>query len=182
MQGAARRARGRDPSGAAVRLPLIIALALLTAPPAGAEPTIVPDPTLTPGAVRTTNVGEICSTPTSQLRHWSRDRDDKIMREYGLPTGAHPSFEVDHLIPLCLGGADSDPNLWPEPRRSIEPVFNAERKDELEARMCSLACSGQLDVRQAQREISEDWTSAYGKYFRAPANIFAPAVGAMTPK
>ena len=72
---------------------------------------------LTPGAVRTTNIGEICSTPTSTLRHWSRERDDHIMAEYGLPMGAHPQYEVDHLVPLCLGGNDDDRNLWPEPRR-----------------------------------------------------------------
>jgi class 3 adenylate cyclase len=98
----------------------------------------------------------ICSTGTRQLRHWDHNRDDRIMAEYGLPSGPHPQYEVDHLVPLCLGGADSDANLWPEPRRSIEPTWNAERKDELEARLCSLACSGQPDVGEAQREISED--------------------------
>ena len=104
------------------------------------------------------------------------------MREYELPAGAHPQYEVDHLVPLCLGGADSDANLWPEPRRSIESIWNAERKDELEARMCSLVCSGQLDVVEAQRAIADDWTTAYGRFFRAPVNIFPPAVGAMTPQ
>jgi hypothetical protein len=44
---------------------------------------------------------------------------------------AHPQYEIDHSIPLCLGGADSDANLLPEPRRSIEPTWNAERRDEL---------------------------------------------------
>jgi hypothetical protein len=41
----------------------------------------------------------------SGLRHWSRARDDRIMAEYGLPTGPHSDYEVDHLIPLGLGGA-----------------------------------------------------------------------------
>ena len=126
-----------------------LALLALMASPAWADSTIVPDPTLTPGAVRTTNAAQICSTDTRELRHWSRERDDRIMREYGLEPGPHPDFEVDHLIPLCLGGADDDRNLWPEPRRSIEPVWNAERKDELEARMCSLVCAGQIDAAEA---------------------------------
>jgi hypothetical protein len=90
------------------------------------------------------------------------------MTGYGLPVGAHPQYEVDHLIPLCLGGADSGANLWPESRRSIEPIWNAERKDELEARMCSLACSGELDVSEAQRAIADDWTDAYRKFIRDP--------------
>jgi hypothetical protein len=93
---------------------------------------VVPDPTLTPGAVRTTDVGDICSHGTGGLRHWSRERDDRIMAEYGLPPGPHSDFEIDHLIPLCLGGADEDANLWPEPRRSIEKEWPAELKDDLD--------------------------------------------------
>ena len=133
--------------------------------------------------MRTANIGEVCSTGTRDLRHWSRERDDRIMAAYGLPSGAHPQYEVDHLVPLCLGGADSDLNLWPQPRRSIEPVWNAERKDELEARMCALACSGQLDVAKAQKEISEDWTATYGQFFpRRGSTPSAPAAGAMIPR
>jgi hypothetical protein len=86
------------------------------------------------------------------------------LREYGLAPGAHPDFEVDHLIPLGIGGADNDANLWPEPRRSIEPVWNAEAKDRLEWRLRALVCSGQLDVRGAQKAIAEDWTEAYRKF------------------
>jgi hypothetical protein len=103
----------------------------------------MPDPTLTPGAVRTTNIGEICSTGTRELRRWSRDRDDRIMIEYG----PHPQYEIDHLIPLGIGGADDDANLRAEPRRSVEPIWNAERKDELEWKLRDLVCSGQLPER-----------------------------------
>ena len=125
---------------------------------------IVPDPILTPGAVRTVDVMEICATGTRQLRHWSRERDDRIMREYGLPPGPHPDFEIDHLVPLGIGGSDSDANLWAEPRRSIEPAFNAEAKDRLEMRLRALVCSGALDVREAQRAVADDWTEAYRRF------------------
>ena len=74
---------------------------------------IAPDPTLTPGAVRTTDVSDICGRGTRELRHWSRERDDRILHEYGLPAGAHPSYEIDHLIPLGIGGADEDLNCGP---------------------------------------------------------------------
>jgi hypothetical protein len=130
--------------------------------------TIVPDPTLTPGVARTTNLTEICANGTRELRHWSRERDDRIMIEYGLPAGGHSNFEVDHLIPLGIGGADDDRNLWPEPRRSIEPEWNAERKDELEWRLRELVCSGALHVQEAQRAISEDWTVAFRRYVGEP--------------
>ena len=120
----------------------------MLAGPALADSTIVPDPTLTPGAVRTTDAAAICSTGTRQLRHWDRRRDDRIMAEYGLPAGPHPDFEIDHLVPLGIGGADAVRNLWPEPRRSIEPQWNAEVKDRLEWRLRDLICAGQLDVRR----------------------------------
>jgi hypothetical protein len=120
-----------------------------------ADTTIVPDPTLTPGAVRTVDVGEICSPGTRDLS-WSRDRDDFIMREYGLPPGPHPDYEVDHSIPLGIGGADDDRNLWPEPRRSIEPTWNAERKDRLGWKLRDLVCS------------ADDWTDAFKRFVGQP--------------
>jgi hypothetical protein len=61
---------------------LAIAIALLVSSPAWADSTIVPDPTITPGAVRTSDVALICSTGTRELRHWSRDRDDRIMARW----------------------------------------------------------------------------------------------------
>jgi hypothetical protein len=162
-----------------IALRCLIAL-LILASPVKAQ-TAVPDPAITPGAVRTTDVDEICSTGTKQLRHWDRQRDDRIMAEYGLPAGPHPDFEIDHLIPLGIGGADDGANLWPEPRRSIEPQWNAETKDRLEWKLRDLICSGQLDVREAQRMVAEDWVAAYGRFFPS-SNFFPPVAGALTPR
>jgi hypothetical protein len=39
------------------------------------------------------------------------------MHEYGLPAGAHPGLEIDHLVPLGIGGADDDLNLWPAQKK-----------------------------------------------------------------
>jgi hypothetical protein len=61
---------------------------------AGQAAAIVPDPTLTPGGVRTPDVGEICSTGTKQLRHWDRARDDHIMAEYGLSHEPRLSYSL----------------------------------------------------------------------------------------
>ena len=87
------------------------------------------------------------------------------MREYGLPPGPHPDFEVDHLIPLGHRRGRRRWNLWPEPRRTIEPTWNAETKDRLEWSMRDLICAGELDVREAQRMMAEDWVDAYGRFF-----------------
>jgi hypothetical protein len=51
-------------------------------------------------------------------------------------------YEEDHLIPLGLGGAPSDPrNLWPEPRTPPDG-WGADRKDEPEFVLNQLVCSG----------------------------------------
>jgi hypothetical protein len=54
----------------------------------------------------------------------SHARRDEILTRYG-PPGTHPDFEIDHLIPLCFGGSDDPSNLWPEPRRRIEPKWKS---------------------------------------------------------
>jgi hypothetical protein len=41
---------------------------------------------------------------------------------------------MDHLIPLGIGGADTDNNLWPQPKEE------AELKDKLEWRMRDMVC------------------------------------------
>ena len=92
---------------------------------------VVPDPTLTPGVVRTTDATDVCSHGTNQLRHMSRERSDAIVAEYGLLGGHHPDFEIDHLIPLGIG--DDDANLWPELRRSIASPYPATRLGDLAA-------------------------------------------------
>jgi hypothetical protein len=100
----------------------------------------------------------------SSLRHALRD---KILTRYGLPPGTHPDYEIDHLIPLCLGGSDDPSNLWAQPRRSIEPTWNAEAKDRLERFVCNMVCNGQLDLATAQKTFAEDWIAAYHKYYEA---------------
>jgi hypothetical protein len=150
-----------------MKRPAIAMLAMLIARPAFSQ-AIAPDPTITPGVVRTTDAFDVCEHGTRQLRHMTRDRSDAIMAVYGLPGGPHPAYEIDHLIPLSIGGSDDDRNLWPEPRRMVESVWNAERKDELEMRLRNLVCAGQIEITLAQRTIAEDWTDAYRKFIRDP--------------
>ena len=125
---------------------------------------IAPDPTLTPGAVRTTDVADVCSHGTSQLRNMTSERRDWLMREYGLPPGPHPDYELDHLIPLGIGGDDRDANIWPEPRATVESEWTAERKDQLEAKLRALVCAGRLDIVVAQKAVADDWTEAWLRY------------------
>jgi hypothetical protein len=123
-----RAAKTTTPHGRQAALtmrPLLPATVLIIVAGVTAAQAVVPDPTLTPGSIRT----EICSDGTRQFR---RAHDAiAITQSYSLSPESRLKFEIDHLIPLELRGADDLSNLWPEPRQSIEPVWCAEAKDEL---------------------------------------------------
>ena len=93
-----------------------------------------PDPNSTEGSVRIDGHSRelACDRAKNHRGPMTADRRDEVLLRYGLPTGTHPDYEIDHLIPLCLGGSDDFSNLWPQPRGSIEPKWNAEAKDRLE--------------------------------------------------
>ena len=71
-------------------------------------------------------------------------------------------YELDHLIPISLGGAPLDPrDLWLQSRRG---QANADDKNVLAYILWRLVCEHRLPLDTAQREISRDWTRAYDTY------------------
>ena len=155
-------------SGAAA----ILVLATLLASGARAQSS-VPDASTTPGAINlavTQNtVGEtICARGWTRLVRPPVQYTEELKRQQIRTFGYHDRrlshYEEDHLIPLGLGGAPSDPrNLWPEPRISPDG-WGADRKDEVEFALDQLVCSGRLPLREAQRVIATDWIAAYLRY------------------
>jgi hypothetical protein len=113
----------------------------------------MPNRTLTPGAIQSTDTAAIC-TPgwAAAHRDVSEATKDEVAAEYGLASRA--GYEIDHLIPLELGGANSVANLWPEPYAS---PFGAIQKDGLEDWLHQQVCAGDLPLLTAQREIATDW-------------------------
>ena len=94
-----------------------------------ADAPILPDPALTPGAVLKTDVQTICRKGYSKsVRHTSGKLKASIYREYGIDRHSG-HYEIDHLIPLGIGGADVAENLWPE-SYDTHP-WNAAVKDRL---------------------------------------------------
>ena len=134
----------------------------------------LPDRILTPGTLNTV-LSEQQYRAQCRTKNWTRPYRPAVsftnalkklqMKSYGYPLADIAAYEEDHLVPLCLAGAPQDPaNLWPQPRFG---TWSADRKDQLEAKLCRLACEGEVPLAEAQREIATDWIEAYRKYIGA---------------
>ena len=128
------------------------------------QPTpIVPDPKLTPGDTFEVTVQDLCVPGyTKKVRNVPAEMKREVYEEYGITSHGSGDYEVDHLIPLELGGSNSIKNLWPESHRTSP--WNAQVKDRLEGKLHELVCSGQLDLKTAQQAIASNWIEAYKLY------------------
>jgi hypothetical protein len=144
---------------------IVVVLALLFFPAvvfADQPAPIRPDPKLTPGATFDVTLQDISEPGYSKkVRNVPAELKREVYAEYGITEHQPGEYEVDHLIPLSIGGSNSIKNLWPESYRTI---WNARVKDRLEDRLHVLVVSGKLDLKTAQREIATDWIAAYKKY------------------
>jgi hypothetical protein len=122
----------------------------------------LPDRSCSPGTVATTSVDRIC-TPgyTGRVRNVSQRTKDSIYRRYGIRRHSTGQYEIDHIIPLELGGSNSATNLFPE---AANPAPGFHQKDRLENKLHALVCAGDLNVRVAQKAIAANWVEAFTRY------------------
>ncbi len=106
--------------------------------------------------------GKLCSNPTSirypeKIAYCERDVDsytknaiiakyDKLFG-YSIRQMNRGDFKIDHLIPLCAGGANAEENLWPQHKS----VFNI--TDPLEPLVCEKMAAGRLKQADAVKLI-----------------------------
>ena len=122
-----------------------------------------PNPILTPGDVFAgVGAAQICVKGYStKVRDVSIEEKDRVYAEYGIAHHTTGEYEVDHLVPLELGGSNDIKNLWPEPAL---PTPGFHQKDLLENKLHDLVCAGQLPLPVAQHAIASDWYAAYLAY------------------
>ena len=120
-----------------------------------------PNPTLTPGATLDVTRTDVCSSEyTSPADKIPITLKRQTFDRYGLSPGA-VGFNVDHLIPVGLGGSNSPKNLWPQ---SLSGEWNYYMKNRLERTLRKMVCKEGLALEKAQQEIATDWVGAYKKY------------------
>ena len=126
----------------------------------------LPDPRCTPGSidpvVTQANIrSTICKggwtephlrPPGSQTEAF---KYDVAYPAYGTPRSE--KTELDHLVPLELGGSNDATNLWPE----YPPVPNP--KDKVEGALNAAVCEGRVSLAAAQDAIAADWLTAEKK-------------------
>lgn len=127
----------------------------------GHAPFVTPDNVCTPGAYVRKTRADVCDGDTFRPNLQAAERR-VILSNYGLATFTGADGELDHRVPLVLGGVTDRRNIWPEP----EPVFNT--KDRLEAYVKRRVCDGKpypMRVTTAVRLFLGNWVHAYGAYF-----------------
>lgn len=120
-----------------------------------------PDPACTPGSVFVgVATSTICKSGyTKTVRSVSTKLRQQIYRAYDV---AYPpprgSYELDHFVPLALGGDNSAANLFPE---AANPKPGFREKDVVEVYLYERVCAGAVGLAAAQKLIAEDWLAVY---------------------
>lgn len=119
-----------------------------------------PNSTLTPGDVFSVSAGQVCvSGYSSKVRSVSLALKKSVYAAYGIPyPQPSGSYELDHFVPLELGGSNDAKNLWPE---AAEPRPGFHEKDQVENYLHKLVCSGKMTLLEAQQAIESDWYSVF---------------------
>ncbi len=121
----------------------------------------LPNSTLTPGATLDVTREELCrSDYTSPADKIPIALKQQTFDRYGISPDAI-GYNVDHLIPVSLGGSNSAKNLWPQ---SLSGEWNYHMKNRLETTLYKMVCKRSLELEKARQEISTDWVAAYKKY------------------
>lgn len=123
----------------------------------------LPDPACTPGSVFASATPDAVCVPgyTKRVRSVSTSLRKRLYAAYGIayppPTG---TYELDHLIPLAIGGDNSAGNLFPE---AADPKPGFKEKDVVEVYLQEQVCVGTIALPDAQSLVAKDWLAVYNQ-------------------
>lgn len=122
----------------------------------------LPDHSCTPGSIDPA-VTQATIRSTICRRGWTaKVRPPESQTEHAKFRVAYPAYhlpggavsELDHLVPLELGGSNDITNLWPETGSVPNP------KDKVENALSHAVCAGKVSLAAAQNAIASDWLTA----------------------
>ncbi|HEY3704571.1 MAG TPA: hypothetical protein VGL22_05880 [Terracidiphilus sp.] len=130
----------------------------------------VPDGRCTPGGVNPSvnlNVMRDATWRTRTVRNCASSEAQKHVA-YGwyaiqkprVNSNENQVCELDHLVPLELGGADGLGNIWPQcgPDEVTLKQRYFKQKDHVENYLAEEVKAGRMPLAEAQRGIAKDWT------------------------
>lgn len=127
----------------------------------------LPDRRCSPGAYYSGLTKAVICSPRfrkSSLRNVPQSEEHAVEREYGMQARSYGrTIEIDHIVPLELGGSSVIDNLYPEPGAGPARYHV---KDRLENRLRTMVCRGQMPLTAAQRRIASNWEKLYERIFR----------------
>jgi hypothetical protein len=130
----------------------------------------VPDPKCTPGSINptvklSTLKNKNFTTSCVRDKATSAPKKKTTYAAYGITppqsnTGKTQTCELDHLISIELGGADTLDNIWPQcgPADAELAQRYFKIKDGVENYLNVQVKAGQLTLDEAQKKIASDWT------------------------
>lgn len=142
---------------------------------------LLPNPKISPGEVRTTDLSIVCGESAQDFRDTSDSLKRRVYADYDeapherdchdttrMTKGSkkHPphevteACEVDHIVSLELGGADTEANLFPQPY-NMPDGMGAHAKDRVENYLHNQVCYHSYPLAEAQKKIATDWYQVY---------------------
>jgi hypothetical protein len=130
------------------------------------QPAHVPSEVLNPD-VRPETIDQTICVPgyTASVRpatSYTNGVKARLLRESGTAAENASKYELDHVIPLAVGGHPR--NIKNLRLQAWDGEDGAKKKDRLERRLQQLVCSKLLGLRDAQAAIWTDWQVAYSRY------------------
>ena len=143
------------------RLRLIAAAALIGVPSYAAAQ--LPSSFQTPGNKSKANEAQICAADfEASVKPMAKWQHDQALERYGKRPEDFTG-DLDHLIPIALGGTNDPENLWPlPPNKDMGPG----EKKALDLKLHQMVCDKTIKLKDAQDAIKKDWVKAYNQYVK----------------
>lgn len=124
----------------------------------------LPNSYFTPGSTTNASSKQLCAADFdpvgNPIASWQRTT---ALERYGIRPESFTG-ELDHLVPVALGGSNDPDNLWPMHGKD---ELTPEAKARLAMRLKQMVCDGKMSLKDAQNAFKKDWTKAYKQYSQA---------------